>query len=178
MSGIATGRLQEERKSWRKVSIHPPTFAWFCKSSWLLTKQDHPPEFYARPKINPDKSTNLLHWECGIPGRKEGKETDWAGGIFVVHLIFSTVSRVSITFRALLTHFFPFRIIRPERPSVFLYPSYSTRTSSAMEKFAWTLLVKTGRLQSLWNKSCWEYKNCWLLRILRVLRILWRTISC
>ena len=60
MSGIAIGRLAEERKNWRK---------------------DHPPGFYARPAKNPDNSTNLMLWETGIPG-KEG--TDWAGGVFKV----------------------------------------------------------------------------------------------
>ena len=60
MSGIAIGRLTEERKNWRK---------------------DHPPGFYARPEKRSDNSTNLMRWETGIPG-KEG--TDWAGGVFKV----------------------------------------------------------------------------------------------
>eukprot|EP01111_Echinosteliopsis_oligospora_P000256 TRINITY_DN1022_c0_g1_i1.p1 TRINITY_DN1022_c0_g1~~TRINITY_DN1022_c0_g1_i1.p1 ORF type:complete len:160 (+),score=43.90 TRINITY_DN1022_c0_g1_i1:68-547(+) len=48
MSGIARGRLAEERKAWRK---------------------DHPHAFYARPENNPDGSTNLMRWACGIPGK-------------------------------------------------------------------------------------------------------------
>jgi len=48
MSGIARGRLAEERKAWRK---------------------DHPPLFFARPKTNADDSANLMVWECGIPGK-------------------------------------------------------------------------------------------------------------
>ena len=48
MSGIAIGRLSEERKNWRK---------------------DHPPLFYARPSLRADNSTDLMKWEAGIPGR-------------------------------------------------------------------------------------------------------------
>lgn len=48
MSGIARGRLVEERKQWRL---------------------DHPVGFYARPeKLN--GQTNLMKWECGIPGKE------------------------------------------------------------------------------------------------------------
>lgn len=49
MSGIAQGRLNEERKNWRK---------------------DHPAGFYARPKKNADNSNNVMFWETGIPGRE------------------------------------------------------------------------------------------------------------
>lgn len=65
MSGIAQGRLKEERKNWRR---------------------DHPFGFYARPISNADGSTNLMKWESGIPG-KEG--TDWEGGVYKVTLEFS-----------------------------------------------------------------------------------------
>jgi len=58
MSGIATARLAEERKSWRK---------------------DHPSGFYARPERVADGSTNIMKWEAGIPGRKG---TLWEGGLF------------------------------------------------------------------------------------------------
>jgi ubiquitin-conjugating enzyme E2 I len=51
MSGIAVGRLTEERKNWRK---------------------DHPPGFFARPVKKDDNSTNIMAWETGIPG-KEGE---------------------------------------------------------------------------------------------------------
>ena len=47
MSGIALGRLAEERKAWRK---------------------DHPFGFVAKPKANEDGTLNLMHWECVIPG--------------------------------------------------------------------------------------------------------------
>ena len=60
MSGIAIGRLTEERKNWRR---------------------DHPAGFYARPEKKADSSTNLMKWETGVPG-KEG--SDWAGGVFKV----------------------------------------------------------------------------------------------
>eukprot|EP01038_Epipyxis_sp_PR26KG_P007662 gene7662-10426_t len=64
MSGIAVGRLTEERKNWRK---------------------DHPAGFYARPMKRDDNSTNIMVWETGIPGR-EG--TDWAGGVYKVMMEF------------------------------------------------------------------------------------------
>ena len=64
MSGIATGRLQEERKSWRK---------------------DHPFGFIAKPSKNPDGSLNLMNWECAIPGKKG---TIWEGGLFALRMIF------------------------------------------------------------------------------------------
>lgn len=49
MSGIALGRLAEERKSWRK---------------------DHPFGFIAKPTKNQDGTLNLMNWECYIPGKK------------------------------------------------------------------------------------------------------------
>jgi ubiquitin-conjugating enzyme E2 I len=64
-SGIAIGRLKEERKAWRR---------------------DHPVGFYARPRSKGDGSTDLMVWEAGIPG-KAG--TDWEGGVYKVHMIFS-----------------------------------------------------------------------------------------
>ena len=60
MSGIAAGRLTEERKAWRK---------------------DHPFGFIARPTKNPDGSMNLFTWDCAIPGKKG---TMWEGGLFRV----------------------------------------------------------------------------------------------
>ncbi|KAJ1458267.1 E2 ubiquitin-conjugating-like enzyme [Pelagophyceae sp. CCMP2097] len=65
MAGIARGRLAEERKAWRR---------------------EHPYGFYARPGTNPDGSTNLMLWECGIPGKKG---TDWEVGLFKVTMDFS-----------------------------------------------------------------------------------------
>mmetsp|Transcript_10716 Transcript_10716/g.17557 ORF Transcript_10716/g.17557 Transcript_10716/m.17557 type:complete len:140 (+) Transcript_10716:50-469(+) len=64
-SGIAKGRLSEERKAWRK---------------------DHPHGFYARPGMNADGSTNLMIWECGIPGKAN---TLWNGGLFKLSIEFS-----------------------------------------------------------------------------------------
>jgi len=64
MSGIAAGRLTEERKAWRK---------------------DHPFGFIARPTKNPDGSMNLFTWDCAIPGKKG---TMWEGGLFRVKLLF------------------------------------------------------------------------------------------
>eukprot|EP01119_Soliformovum_irregulare_P015299 TRINITY_DN4294_c0_g1_i1.p1 TRINITY_DN4294_c0_g1~~TRINITY_DN4294_c0_g1_i1.p1 ORF type:complete len:160 (-),score=34.90 TRINITY_DN4294_c0_g1_i1:45-524(-) len=65
MSGIAAGRLAEERKAWRK---------------------DHPHAFYARPQNNTDGSANLMFWECGIPG-KSG--SSWEGGVFPLTMEFT-----------------------------------------------------------------------------------------
>jgi len=64
-AGIARGRLKEERKAWRR---------------------DHPYGFYARPVSKGDGSSDIMRWECGVPG-KEG--TDWEGGVFKVSMEFS-----------------------------------------------------------------------------------------
>ncbi|PXF44848.1 SUMO-conjugating enzyme UBC9 [Gracilariopsis chorda] len=63
MSGIARGRLVEERKQWRL---------------------DHPVGFYARPR-KVQGETNLMKWECGVPGKEN---TIWAGGLYKVILEF------------------------------------------------------------------------------------------
>lgn len=64
MSGIARGRLAEERKAWRK---------------------DHPHGFFARPETLADGTVNLMRWKCNIPGKKG---TDWEGGFYPVTLEF------------------------------------------------------------------------------------------
>ena len=46
--GIAKGRLQEERKSWRK---------------------DHPHGFVAKPQSLADGTQNIMRWDCIIPGK-------------------------------------------------------------------------------------------------------------
>ena len=111
-SGIATGRLREERKAWRKVSTPSyrrflvvfvacfGRFIWshFCGFAAVgmnlllfvvflaLFDQDHPIGFYARPESKGDGSTNMFKWEAGIPG-KAG--TDWEGGLYKVVMEFS-----------------------------------------------------------------------------------------
>eukprot|EP01031_Cornospumella_fuschlensis_P031864 gene31864-38527_t len=83
MSGIAVGRLTEERKNWRK---------------------DHPPGFYARPVKRPDNSTNFMQWEAGIPGKEN---TDWAGGVYKVIMVFPNdypVKPPRVVFRPPLFH--------------------------------------------------------------------------
>ena len=52
-TGLATARLRQERKRWRK---------------------DHPRGFFARPTRNTDGSQNLFKWAVGVPG-KDG--TPW-----------------------------------------------------------------------------------------------------
>jgi ubiquitin-conjugating enzyme E2 I len=64
-SGIAKGRLLEERKSWRK---------------------DHPVGFYARPVATGDGSTDVYNWEAGVPGKAN---TDWEGGLYKVRMEFT-----------------------------------------------------------------------------------------
>ena len=61
MSGIALGRLAEERKAWRK---------------------DHPFGFVAKPKANEDGTLNLMHWECVIPGEMRCVGIDILGPYF------------------------------------------------------------------------------------------------
>ena len=63
MSGIATGRLTEERRTWRK---------------------DHPFGFIAKPARNADGSLNLMNWECAIPGNKGS----WKGGLYKLRMLF------------------------------------------------------------------------------------------
>mmetsp|Transcript_70439 Transcript_70439/g.223181 ORF Transcript_70439/g.223181 Transcript_70439/m.223181 type:complete len:160 (-) Transcript_70439:100-579(-) len=65
MSGIARGRLAEERKAWRR---------------------DRPFGFFARPSTNSDGSVNLLFWNCSIPGVEK---TDWEGGFYPVTMEFT-----------------------------------------------------------------------------------------
>lgn len=61
---FAVERLQQERKRWR---------------------QDHPPDFIARPKKGPDGQLDIFHWECLVPGKPD---THWAGGYYPVTLDF------------------------------------------------------------------------------------------
>ena len=70
MSGIAVGRLGEERKAWRKD--HP--FVSVCFNSCTLCSRlrltDVPQlivlqGFVAKPTKNPDGTLNLMNWECG-----------------------------------------------------------------------------------------------------------------
>ncbi|GHP03080.1 SUMO-conjugating enzyme sce1 [Pycnococcus provasolii] len=65
MSGIARGRIAEERKAWRK---------------------DKPFGFVAKPETLPDASQNMMRWQCTIPGKDN---TPWEGGYFPVTLEFS-----------------------------------------------------------------------------------------
>ena len=64
MSGIAIGKLTEERKNWSKDRLFG---------------------FVAKPCKNEDDSTNLLRWETGIPG-KQG--SDWEAGVFTMMMEF------------------------------------------------------------------------------------------
>ena len=65
MSGIARGRLSQERKHWRR---------------------DKPFGMHARPQSKADGSTDLLIWDCIIPGKKA---TTWDGAFLPLTLRFS-----------------------------------------------------------------------------------------
>jgi ubiquitin-conjugating enzyme E2 I len=65
MSSSAISRLGEERRNWRKDPL---------------------PDFYARPVRKADNSTDLMNWECGIPGKAK---TPWEGGLFKLILRFT-----------------------------------------------------------------------------------------
>ncbi|VVC27149.1 Ubiquitin-conjugating enzyme E2,Ubiquitin-conjugating enzyme/RWD-like [Cinara cedri] len=65
MAGIATMRLMEERRIWRKN----PIFG-----------------FVAKPTKHQDGSLNLLLWQCIIPGKKG---TPWENGKYALTLTFS-----------------------------------------------------------------------------------------
>lgn len=80
MSGIAIGRLTEERKNWRK---------------------EHPAGFHARPVKKADNSNDMMSWETGIPGKAD---TDWDGGVYKVLMEFPDEypAKVTLTNEALL----------------------------------------------------------------------------
>ncbi|CAM9660261.1 unnamed protein product [Ectocarpus sp. 8 AP-2014] len=42
--------------------------------------------FHAKPMLKDDSSTDLLRWECGLPGPAD---TDWAGGLYTVTMEFT-----------------------------------------------------------------------------------------
>eukprot|EP00657_Telonema_sp_P-1_P005271 TRINITY_DN22520_c0_g1_i1.p1 TRINITY_DN22520_c0_g1~~TRINITY_DN22520_c0_g1_i1.p1 ORF type:complete len:178 (+),score=35.95 TRINITY_DN22520_c0_g1_i1:148-681(+) len=65
MSGIAQERLREERKQWRK---------------------EHPYGFWARLQKGADGASDLMKWDCGVPG-KAG--TPWEDGVYKVSMEFS-----------------------------------------------------------------------------------------
>eukprot|EP00300_Choanocystis_sp_HF-7_P028447 c34075_g1_i1.p1 GENE.c34075_g1_i1~~c34075_g1_i1.p1 ORF type:complete len:159 (-),score=15.24 c34075_g1_i1:82-558(-) len=65
MSGLAHGRLMEERKAWRR---------------------DRPFGFYAKPMVKEDGTQDLFVWDCGIPGKPN---TIWEGGLFRLSVTFS-----------------------------------------------------------------------------------------
>jgi len=64
MASLASQRLAEERKAWRR---------------------DHPFGFIATPSRGPDGTLNLFNWDCAIPG-KQG--TIWEGGLYTLRMTF------------------------------------------------------------------------------------------
>ncbi len=81
MSGIAAGRLAEERRVWRKVRATTRVYAVSARLPYSL--QDHPHGFVAKPRAAADGSTDLLTWDCLLPGR-EG--TPWEGASYAATL--------------------------------------------------------------------------------------------
>ena len=72
MASIARDRLTQERKEWQK---------------------DHPFGFYAKPQRKADGSTDLLIWECGIPGKKDSPWSRASGAEpYRLVLVFTDVS--------------------------------------------------------------------------------------
>lgn len=87
MSGIARGRLAEERKSWRKdhphvrkllersqrlpfLQCHFLTLFGYLSSTLRLCFVLHLQGFFAKPATNADGSMNIMFWNTGIPGKK------------------------------------------------------------------------------------------------------------
>ncbi|KAH8286717.1 hypothetical protein KR018_003033 [Drosophila ironensis] len=64
MSEAALRFLAEARKEWRK---------------------NHPYGFVARPVKNPDGTTDLMTWQCSVPGKTS---TPWEGGVYKFQLFF------------------------------------------------------------------------------------------
>ncbi|CAG2248721.1 UBC9 [Mytilus edulis] len=82
MSGIAVGRLSEERKAWRKD--HPFELIYF-EGEYVVILFSFAGFKPARPTKNPDGTLNLLNWECAIPGKKG---TPWEGGLYRLRMLF------------------------------------------------------------------------------------------
>lgn len=61
---LCLGRLQEERKQWRKK---------------------HPFGFFAKPVRGADGVIDMKVWECGVPGKEK---TIWDGGLFKLTMMF------------------------------------------------------------------------------------------
>ena len=87
MSGIATTRLSEERKAWRKN----PIYGFVAKPVKHAVSQPfeiQPLKFKgSRIMISDiqDGTMNLMNWECAIPGKKG---TLWEGGAYKIRMIF------------------------------------------------------------------------------------------
>ena len=85
MSGIARGRLQEERKSWRKARAPLPWPAGHALTP-SCHSQDHPYGFVAKPRSKPDGTQDIMAWDCVIPGKAT---TLWEGGMYAMEMVFT-----------------------------------------------------------------------------------------
>ena len=63
MSGIAIGRLNEERKAWRRD--HPFVSLRSCCLFIAPLRFFSVQGFVAKPSKNPDGTLNVMNWECG-----------------------------------------------------------------------------------------------------------------
>jgi len=90
MAGIARGRLQEERKLWRKDHPHVrsslPALVKSRRGPQPNLRRVCPPRaqgFVAKPKTLEDGTQDILNWECVVPG-KAG--TIWEAGRYPVYM--------------------------------------------------------------------------------------------
>ena len=81
--GIARGRLQEERKSWRKDHPHvrfrsriSPSISATATATDGIDRTSCVQGFVAKPVTLPDGTQDLLNWEVVIPGKDA---TIWEG---------------------------------------------------------------------------------------------------
>ena len=97
--GIARGRLQEERKSWRKCVSQSCMLGGASVRAWstsriplhALTRHSHirpsaAQGFVAKPATLPDGTQDILNWDVVIPG-KDG--TIWDGARIPMTMTFS-----------------------------------------------------------------------------------------
>ena len=84
--GIARGRLQEERKSWRKDHPHVRLSARPCATACTAHFDATLQGFVAKPLTLPDGTQDILNWEVVIPGKDH---TLWEGARIPMTMHFS-----------------------------------------------------------------------------------------
>ena len=74
--------MAQGASAWRSSGLRVAT-SCASRADGYARNQDHPFGFAARPRVMPDGSTNLLLWDCKVPG-KAG--TAWEGADFALTL--------------------------------------------------------------------------------------------